>query len=66
MRKYIENKICKTFVDYCLLENVEEVYKYTKFDKFKELNPFEKVLLVYTLREKKEYFNDAKSIVEML
>ena len=54
MKKYIENKICKTFVDYCLLDDVEEIRRYVKLDKFRELNPFEKVLLVHTLVKNKE------------
>lgn len=51
MKKYIKNKINKTFVDYCLLSDVKEVQKYISIDKLNHLNAFEKALLVFALRD---------------
>lgn len=42
---FIQNKLEKTIVDYCLLED-EEALKYLEVNKLKLLNPFEKCLLV--------------------
>lgn len=66
MRRYIENKICKNFVDFCLLEDIEQVKGFVRIDQFKTLNPFEMVLLVQTIVNHKELAKEAEMIVEML
>ena len=65
-QKFIRNKICKTFVDYCLLDDVEEVKKYVSIDKFNLLNAFERVLLVATLSQHGVLQNESRKIVEMM
>ena len=57
--QHISNKIKKTFVDYCLLDDFKEVKEYISFDKFNLLNYFEKTLFVYSLVQSKESRNEA-------
>jgi hypothetical protein len=64
--KYITNKICKTFVDYCLLGLFAAVKEFIRLDKFRRLNSFEKVLLVFSLAANKDTVEEAKRVVEML
>lgn len=45
VKPFIENKLEKTVVDYCLLED-EGALEYLELDKLQKLNPFEKCLLV--------------------
>ena len=40
----------KTFIDYFLLENKEKIREYSKLENIKELNTFEKCLLIYSIR----------------
>lgn len=49
-RPFISNKIAKTFVDYCLLEDPKFV-EFTSIGPFHLLNEFEKVLLVWALKK---------------
>jgi len=46
---YLANKIVKTFVDYCLLEDIPQVKEYVNLNRFNLLNSFERALLVHTL-----------------
>lgn len=46
--------------------DVEQIKGYVRVDKFRQLNPFEKVLLVHTLVEKGVLVGEAKRVVEMM
>ena len=50
----IKYKSEKTFIDYFLLDNKEKINEYTGPQKIKELNTFEKCLLIYSIREEKK------------
>ena len=41
----------KTFIDYFLLDYKEKILEFTKLQKVKQLNTFEKCLLIYTIRK---------------
>ena len=41
----------KTFIDYFLLDNKEKIKEYSEPQKIKELNTFEKCLLIYAIRK---------------
>ena len=45
MKPYIKNKINKTFVDLCLLED-QQCMDWAPIEYFEQLNDFEKILLV--------------------
>ena len=64
VQPFIKNKIVKTFVDFCLLEDTE-CEKWAQLPKLEELNSFEVVLLVKHLMKvgKKE---EAESIARVL
>ncbi|MGL4948145.1 MAG: hypothetical protein ACRC42_02045, partial [Mycoplasma sp.] len=47
----IKFKIEKTFIDYFLLDDTEAINKYTSPELLKDLNAFEKCLLIYTIRK---------------
>jgi hypothetical protein len=48
---FIRNKISKNVVDYCLLED-EQAIAYSDSAKYRNLNAFEKALLVWVLVKK--------------
>ncbi len=64
MRNFIRNKIDKTVVDLCLLDDPSAA-AYTSLNKLQSLNAFEKALLVHTLVRNK-HTDVARSIVEAL
>ena len=41
----------KTFIDYFLLDYKEKILEFTKLQKIRQLNTFEKCLLIYTIRK---------------
>ena len=53
-------------MDYCLLEDIEEVKPYVNLDRLRQLNAFETILLVFTLVQKKEMEKEARSIVKKM
>ena len=49
IRPFIQNKMEKSFVDYYLLEEYDQLAEYTRVDTFNKLNPLEKCLLIESL-----------------
>ena len=46
VRPFIQNKIIKTFVDWCLLEDFKNCAVWADAHKIERLNEFEKMLLI--------------------
>ena len=52
VQPFIQNKMEKSFVDYYLLGEYEELKEYTRVETFNKLNPFEKCLLIESIIKK--------------
>ena len=63
IKNFLRNKLQKTFVDYFLLDNENELKKFTKIEHFNQLNNLEKILILIYLKEKSEETKDEQQAI---